>query len=328
MKAWIVEHVGGPEVLTLADIPAPQAKADEVKIRVRAFGLNRAEVYRRSGMFGPIDSPVVPGIEAVGEVISDASGTFRTGQRVATAMGGMQFERPGSYAEEVAVLRSNVIDLHGTTLSWEELAALPESYLTVWGAVGRSLGLAKGQTLLVRGATAALGLAATAYAKSLGAKVVATTRSEGNFQRLREAGADVAIVDRGRIEEAVRRAFPEGVDAALEVVGAATLRDTIKVLKPFGAVAVVGLLGGPPVLESFDLMQDLPSATRLSFFPSGLLGTPALPLTDAPLRAIAEGISAGRIPSLRARTFDFGDVRQAHALMESDRALGKLVIRL
>ncbi len=141
-------------------------------------------------------------------------------------------------------------------------------------------------------------------------------------------GADVAIVDRGRIEEDVRRAFPEGVDAALEVVGAATLRDTIKALKPFGAVAVVGLLGGPPVLESFNLMQDLPNATRLSFFPSGLLGTPALPLTGAPLRAIAEGISAGRIPSLRVRTFDFGDVRQAHALMESDRALGKLVIQL
>src|SRR5207248_8913743 len=104
---------------------------------------------------------------------------------------------------------------------------------------GKNLGLAKGQALLVRGGTAALGLAAIAYAKSLGAKVVATTRSEGNVGRLREMGADVALVDRGRIEEDVRRAFPEGVDAALEVVGAATLRDTIKVLKPFGAVAGV-----------------------------------------------------------------------------------------
>lgn len=328
MKAYIIEHAGGPEVLNLADIPPPQAKADEVTIRVRAFGLNRAEVYRRNGKMGPINSPVVLGIEAVGEVISDASGTFRTGQRVATAMGGMQFSRNGSYAEEVAVLRTNVIDLHDTTLSWEELAALPESYLTVWGALDRSLGLAKGQTLLVRGATASLGMAATAYAKSLGATVVGTTRSEGNVQRLREVGADVVIVDRGRIEEDVRRAFPDGVDAALEVVGATTLRDTIKVLKPFGAVTVVGLLGGPPVLENFHLMQDLPNATRLSFFPSGMLGTPPLRLTDAPLRAIAEGISAGRIPSLRVRTFDFGDVRQAHALMESDRVLGKLVVRL
>lgn len=328
MKAYIIEHAGGPEVLTLADVPAPQAKADEVTIRVRAFGLNRAEAYRRAGKMGPIASPVVPGIEAVGEVISDASGTFRTGQRVATAMGGMQFSRTGSYAEEVAVLRSNVIDLHDTTLSWEELAALPESYLTVWGALSRCLGLAKGQTLLVRGATSSVGMAATAYAKMLGANVVATSRSEANVQRLRDVGADVAIVDRGRIEEDVRRAFPEGVDAAFEVVGATTLRDTIKVLKPFGAVTVVGLLGGPPVLENFHLMQDLPNATRLSFFPSGMLGTAALPLTDTPLRAIAEGISAGRIPSLRARTFDFGDVRQAHALMESDRALGKLVVRV
>jgi len=171
-------------------------------------------------------------------------------------------------------------------------------------------------------------MAATAYAKMLGANVVATTRSEANVQRLRDVGTDVAIVDRGRIEEDVRRAFPEGVDAALEVVGAATLRDTIKVLKPFGAVTVIGLLGGPPVLETFHLMQDLPSATRLSFFPSGILGTAALPLTDAPLRAIADGVCAGRVPSLRARTFEFADVREAHALMESDRALGKLVVRV
>lgn len=328
MKAYVIERAGGPEVLRLADVPSPQAKGDEVTIRVRAFGLNRAEVYRRAGKMGPINGPVVPGIEAVGEVISDASGTFRPGQRVATAMGGMQFTRSGSYAEEVAVLRSNVIDLQDTTLSWEELAALPESYLTAWGALGSSLGLAKGQTLLVRGATSALGLAATVYAKTLGATVLATTRSEGNVSRLREVGADVALVDRGRVEEEVRRAYPEGIDAALEVVGVATLRDTIKTLKPFGAVAVVGLLGGPPVLENFHLMQDLPGATRLSFFQSGLLGTPALPLAEAPLKAIAAGISAGRLPSLLARTFDFGDVPQAHALMESDRALGKLVVRV
>jgi len=82
------------------------------------------------------------------------------------------------------------------------------------------------------------------------------------------------------------------------------------------------------VLESFHLMQDLPSATGLSFFPSGMLGTPALPLTDAPLTGIAAGIAAGRIPSLRTRTFDFGEVRQAHALMESDRVIGKLVVRV
>jgi NADPH:quinone reductase-like Zn-dependent oxidoreductase len=118
------------------------------------------------------------------------------------------------------------------------------------------------------------------------------------------------------------------VDAALEVVGAATLRDTIKTLKPFGAVSVIGLLGGPPVLEQFHLMQDLPGATRLDFFTSGLLGTPALPLTDAPLKWLAQETASGRIPSLRVRTFEFDDVPAAHSLMESNQAIGKLVVRL
>lgn len=328
MKAYVIEQVGGPEMLQLRDIASPEPTANEVQIRVRAFGLNRAEASLRAGKMGPITAPRVPGIEAVGEVVLDPAGIFRTGQRVATAMGGMQFGRHGSYAEQVTVLRDNVIALDDIPLSWEELAALPESYLTVWGALDKTLAIEPGQTLLVRGATASLGLAAVAYAKARGLKVIATTRSEQNTARLREVGADEVIVDTGEIAAAARQRKPAGVDVALEVVGALTLRDTIQALKPFGAVSVVGLLGGPPVLSQFHLMQDLPDAKQLSFFQSGLLGTPALPLANAPLRWIAEQVAAGRIPSLRSRTFDFDDVRHAHSLMESDRALGKLVVRL
>jgi NADPH2:quinone reductase len=239
----------------------------------------------------------------------------------------MQFDRPGSYAEEVTVLRSNVIDLDGITLSWEELAALPEAYLTVWGALTKSLAVKQGQTLLVRGATSSVGLAAIVYAKTLGLHVIATTRSPENISRLREIGADDAIVDNGKVADLVSKAVPAGADAALEVVGAATLRDTIKTLKPFGAVSVIGLLGGPPVLEQFHLMQDLPGATRLDFFTSGLLGTPALPLACAPLKWLAQETENGRIPSLHVRTFDFDDVPAAHSFMESNRASGKLVVR-
>ncbi|MFL9998666.1 zinc-binding dehydrogenase [Paraburkholderia sediminicola] len=328
MKAYVIEQAGGPEVLQLRDIPSPEPTADEVQIRVCAFGLNRAEVYLRSGKMGAITAPRVPGIEAVGEVIHDPAGMFRTGQRVATAMGGMQFSRSGSYAEKVSVLRSNVIALDNIALSWEELAALPEAYLTAWGALEKGLAVEQGQTLLVRGGTSSVGLAAVTYAKALGLKVIATTRSPANVARLREMGADEALVDRGEIAGDIRRLAPGGVDAALEVVGAATLRDTIKALRPFGAVNVIGLLGGPPVLESFHLMQDLPAATRLSFFPSGLLGTPALSLQDSPLSWLARELAARLIPSIRTETFDFDDVRRAHSLMESDRALGKLVVKL
>src|SRR6266702_4284515 len=92
MKAYVIERPGGPEALQLRDIPSPEPGADEVKLRIRAFGLNRAEAYFRAGNMGPITAPRVPGIEAVGEVISDPSGRFRTGQRVATVVGGMQFD--------------------------------------------------------------------------------------------------------------------------------------------------------------------------------------------------------------------------------------------
>lgn len=328
MKAYVIERVGGPEVLTLRDVSTAAPNANEVRIRVRAFGLNRAEVYLRSGKMGAITDPRVPGIEAVGEVIEDPSGTLRVGQRVATAMGGMQFSRNGSYAEEVTVLRSNVIDLSGTSLPWDSLAALPESYLTVWGALNRLIVDNIRATLLVRGATASVGLAAVAYAKARGLNVIATTRSDANSQRLRDVGADEVIIDDGEIVPKLRAVAQDGVDVALEVVGAATVRDTVKTLKPFGTVVVIGLLGGPPVLEKIHLMQDLPNATRLAFFPSGLLGTPALPLEAGPLEWVAGEIASGRMPSLKAQTFDFDDVRRAHTVMESDRALGKLVVRI
>ncbi|GAA7764643.1 MULTISPECIES: zinc-binding dehydrogenase [Cupriavidus] len=328
MKAYVIQNAGGPDVLQLRDIASPEPGPDEVQIRVRAFGLNRAETYRRAGKMGPISGQVVPGIEAVGEVIRDPAGVFRTGQRVATAMGGLQFSRNGSYAEQVTVLRSNVIDLDGTTLSWEELAALPEAFLTVWGALDKGMSIEQGQTLLVRGATSSVGLAALTYAKACGLNVIATTRSPENRNRLEQLGANHVVIDAGEVADIVREISPAGIDAALEVIGASTLRDSIKTLRPFGAVSVIGLLGGPPVLEPFHLMQDLPAATRLSFFQSGLFGTPAMPLHDTPLPWIAQEIAAGRMPSLRVQTFDFDDVRRAHSLMESNRALGKLVVRL
>ena len=328
MKAFVIEQAGAPDVLKLQDISSPEPTSEEVKIRVRALGLNRAETYLRAGKMGPITAPRVPGIEAVGEVIHDPSGTFRTGQRVATAMGGMQFVRNGSYAEEVTVLRSNVISLDGSKLSWEELAALPEAYLTVWGALDKSLGIQPGQTLLVRGATSSIGLAAVTYAKARGLKVIATTRSADKVQRLRDMGADEVVIDNGAIAEQVLKLASQGVDGVLEVVGAATVLDSLKAVRPFGVVSVMGLLGGGPVLEQLNLMQDLPAAVKLNFFGSALLGTPAMALKDSPLLWVAKEVEAGRMPSIRAKTFDFDQIPQAHRLIESNEAFGKLVVKI
>jgi NADPH:quinone reductase len=281
----------------------------------------------RLGQLGPITSPLVPGIEAVGEVAEDPSGTFHTGQRVATTMGGLQVTRNGSYAEQITVLRRNVVPLGPTTLPWDELATLPHAYLTAWGALRVSLGVEAGQTLLVRGGSSSVGLASIVYARALGAIVLATTRSPAHAERLYHAGAQRVVIDTGAIADQVARACPR-VDAALDIVGAATVSDTAKTIRPFGGVTVVGMLAGPPVLASFDIAHDLPPTVRLSFFASELLGTKALPLDRSPLSDIAAGIAGNRIPSLHAFTFEFDDLRRAHYLLESNRALGRIVVRI
>lgn len=325
MRAVIAKAPGGPEVLEIAEIGAPTAGEDEVEIQVEAFGLNKAESYYRSGNYGTFVPGQALGIEAVGQVIRDPSGRLAAGQRVATAMGGMMFSRHGGYAEHIAVKASNVVPI-SAGLPLEKLAGLPEAYLTVWGALDKNLGIEAGQSLLVRGATSSLGLAAVAYAKARGLTVIGTTRSEARRDLVRASGADHVVIDDGSVHERVRELFPAGVDGALEVVGAVTVKDTLRAVRHWGQVAVVGLLGGPPVLESFNLMGDLPNTVRLSFFSSGLLGSPALPLASSPLNWVAEQVAAGAIPDTVSHVFPVERIQEAHSLLDGGGAGGKIVV--
>ena len=325
MKAVIAKRPGGPEVLQLVDIDQPQTRKGEVKIRVKAFGLNKAESYYRSGNYGKFVPDQALGIEAVGEISEDSSGTFNIGQKVATAMGGMMFARHGGYAEYITVNANNVIAID-SNISYEKLAALPEAYLTVWGALDKNLQIVAGQTLLIRGATSSIGLTAVTYAKLRGLTVIATTRNTDSIDKLKSMGADHIVIDDGAIHEKVKAIVPRGVDNALEIVGAVTVKDTLKCVRPWGQVVVVGLLSGPPVLESFNLMGDLPGTVKLSFFSSGVLGTEVLPLKESPLNSIAEEVASGRIPSTIGKTFHVEDIQEAHRLLDRGTANGKIVV--
>src|SRR5581483_210834 len=148
MRAIVIKQYGGPEALALEERPEPQAKPGHVIIDVKAFGLNRAETYMRSGAWG--DVAEITGIECVGLVKSDATGQFEPGQKVAAMMGGMGRLINGSYAQVTQVAATNVVALD-SKLSWEDLAAIPESYATAWSTVCGNLGISPGQTLVVRG---------------------------------------------------------------------------------------------------------------------------------------------------------------------------------
>jgi NADPH:quinone reductase-like Zn-dependent oxidoreductase len=325
MRAIVITRHGGPDVLRIQELPDPVPADGEVLIRNRAFGLNRAELYMRDGSWG--DLAAVPGIECAGLVESDPSGRLAPGTPVVAIMGGLGRTRHGSYAELVSVPAGNVVAVQ-TPLSWTDLVAIPEVYAAAWSGLYGNLALRPGQTVLIRGATSALGQAAVNIAAEAGATVLATTRSPARVPLLRQIGAAEVLIDDGRLAEAVRARYADGVDAVLDLVGNPVLRDSLACAQPRGRVCQMGFLGGHEPVQDFDLLIDLPSRVQLSFFASFVLGTPHFPLSNIPLTELIAKVQAGVYQAKPARVFAFDEIVEAHRTMESNAIVGKLVVRV
>ncbi len=322
MKAIRVHRPGGPDVLGIEELPRPEPRAGWVRIRVRAFGLNRSEMYTRQGHSPSVKFPRVLGIECVGE-LDDAGGTdLALGQKVAALMGEMGRAYDGGYAEYTLVPRDRVLPIR-TDLAWDVLAALPETYLTAWGSLVEAMALENGQTLVIRGATSSVGMAALSLAKGRGVRVITTTRSPVKADVLREHGADDVIIDSGRIAEEVVRRVPGGVDALLELIGPVTLLDSLRAVRRSGVVCHTGLLGNSWIMERFEPLEDIPSTVKLTTYHSS---TTSSERSTAALQEIADGVAAGRYRANLERRFSFDEIVAAHRFMEENRGSGKLVV--
>jgi NADPH:quinone reductase len=323
MKAIVISAYGGPEVLTVTDLPDPVPAAGEVLIRVRAFGLNHAEAYMRSGAWGKVAQ--VPGIECAGTVEADPGGGLAGGTAVVAILGGMGRTRNGSYAELVTVPASNVVPVR-TSLSWTDLVALPEVYATAWAGLHQNLGLRPGQTVLVRGATSSLGQAAVNVAADEGATVIATTRKPARAGLLRGIGAKEVLVDDGQLAGQVHRLGTE-VDCVFDLVGNSVLRDSLQIVRTRGRVCQLGFLGGLEPVTDFNPIADLPTGVQLSFYGSAfVLGTPDFPLADIPLQQMIGKAENGRYYAKPVRVFGFDEIIKAHQAMEEGLAAGKMVV--
>jgi NADPH2:quinone reductase len=325
MKAIVIKEHGGPENLVFRELPEPRPRAGHVIIEVKAFGVNHAETHMRQGHWP--EWTEVSGIECAGVVKADPDGKLAPGETVVALMGGMGRTIYGSYAELTNVPRTNVVPVK-TTLPWSTLAAVPESYATAWSCLFGNLELRAGQTLVVRGASSALGRAAVNVAAHEGTHVIGTTRRRERFASLESLGAAEALLEGAGLASRVRELHPGGVDAVLDLVGNSVVLESLTMVRRGGRVCEAGWLGGLEPIASFNPIMQMPSGVHYSLFGSFVYGTPEFPLSDVPMQTIVDRVESGAYEAKPVKVFRFEEIREAHRLMEANEANGKLVVAI
>ncbi|KAF2095417.1 alcohol dehydrogenase [Rhizodiscina lignyota] len=326
MKAIVIEKFGNPDVLVIKDVDKPEPKAGFALIRVKAFGINHAEMHMRKGEWA--EWMPISGVECVGIVEACPGGEFELGTAVVALMGGLGRTINGSYAEYTNASVGNVVSLGSNEppLPWDQLAAIPESYATAWSSLFRNLEIQKGQTLLIRGATSALGKAAVNLAVNHGVRVVGTTRNADRHQDLLTLGVEKVEQEGPDLSKRLNLRLEDKFDAVLDLIGNSVLLDSLTLVRRGGRLCLAGWLGGLAPISDFNPLLQMSGGVHFSLFRSPDFGQPAFPVSDVPIRDIVQLATDGKLNAKPTKTFSFDQIREAHRMVEEGRANGKIVV--
>jgi NADPH2:quinone reductase len=324
MRAIVITRPGGPEVLEVRDVPAPEPGPDQVLVRVRAFSLNRADLMQCRGLYpAPPGWPQdIPGLEYAGEVESlgpDVRGVS-VGDRVMGIVGG------GSYAEYAVTPAAHVMPIPAG-LSFKDAAAIPEAFLTAYDAIKR-IALSSGEWVLVHAVGSGVGTAVVQLAKMRGARSIGTSRTPWKLERALELGLDVSIDSaKEELVPAVRRATGQGAQTAVDLIGGALFPQTLDAMARCGRLILVGLTAG----RRADLDLGVLLGKRLHVEGTVLRSrsdeektTLTRAFVDANLAAFADG----KLTPVVDRIFEMAEVRTAHEYLESNANFGNVVVRV
>ena len=313
MKAVVLDKITEGKDIILSEVPIPEVRPGWVLIKVKAFGLNHSEKLLRLSEIQAdyIQKPVIPGIECVGVIADPSDSGLAVGQKVAALMGGMGRSFNGSYAE-YALLPKRIVFTIDSDLPWEALGAVPETYFTAWSSLFECLRLTADDTLLIRGATCALGYASLQIAKALGCRVIATTHREEKLPLIMDA--DEAVVDDGRLTGKLH-----GVTKALDLIGPRNLKDTLTAVEKGGIVCQTGILGGVYALNGFDPIKDIPNGVYLTGFFSNYP-------TQLVMDEIFTFLNKKKLVPVSGEVFLFDHIKEAIEAQDAGKVNGKIIV--
>ena len=326
MRVIEISAFGAPDVLRPSERPDPVPAAGEVLIRVAASGVNRPDVLQRTGNYPvPPGASDIPGLEVAGEIVAGdapamAAAGFKVGDRVCALVAG------GGYAELCVAPVGQCLPVPGG-LSDVQAASLPETFFTVWSNVFERAYLQKGETLLIQGGSSGIGVTAIQIAKAFGANVIVTAGSDEKCAACVALGADHAINYKSSdfVEEVKKLTNGKGVNVILDMVAGSYIAREVECLAEDGRLVIIAVQGG--VKAEFN--AGIVLRKRLSITGSTLRPRP-LEFKTAIASALKEKvwplIASGAIKPVIHSTFAAADAPKAHALMESNQHIGKIVL--
>lgn len=325
MKAVVITRPGGPEVLEIQERPTPNPGLGQVRVRVRASALNRADLLQREGNY-PVPAGVaadISGLEYAGEVdaLGPTASMWVVGDRVMGVIGG------AAHAEYLCVHEREAIRAP-EKMSWEEIGAIPEVFLTAYDALFKRLALGVGETVLIHAVGSGVGTAAVQIARIAGATVVGTARSADKLERAKLLGLHFPIdASAGDwAEEVESRVGVDGVNAIVDLVGGNYLDGNLRVLSKRGRMVVVGLTaGGTASFKMHVLLRK-----RLTIVGTVMRARPLEEKIEI-AREFSERVvpmfDSGRLRPIVDRVLPFSAIREAHELMQSNQTFGKIVLQ-